>query len=328
MRYKGTKLSEISGVYKITCKNNNKFYIGSSIDINRRLKTHISLLKNNKHSNPYLQRAWNKHGVQNFKYEIIETIYDIKQLSIREKYWLDSTKCYKEEIGFNISVDPIAPMTGRFTDLTGQKFGRLTAIRPDEKDKWGSLLWECLCDCGKIKTINGHLLRRGNTKSCGCYRKSGEHTKTHGLSKSKIYKRWRETNQRCTNKNHSRYKDCGGRGIKVCYRWSSKNPKGFQNFLKDVGEIPKGLVLGRINNDRGYTPNNWKLATKKEQNYNRRNKINNKLYYYNNKGRHIFEMAKEYKIHPATLWYRINKLNWSIKDALTKPIEKHKRRIK
>lgn len=325
-------MSKLSGIYKIVCKNNNKFYIGSSIDINRRLKTHISLLKHNKHTNEYLQRAWNKYSEQNFRYEIIETVHDNSQLQIREKWWLDHTKCYNQEIGFNLSVDPVAPMTGRFLDLIGQKFGRLTTIKPNGKDKWGSLLWECLCDCGKQKTINGNLLRRGITKSCGCLNKelASKRSIKHGLTKTKIYMIWTQINQRCNNRNHPRYKDYGGRipPITVCYRWSNKNPHGFENFYKDVGDPPKNKSLCRMNNGKGYCANNWKWSTTKEQNNNRRNKINSKLYKYNNKKLYLFELSKKYKIHPATLWYRINKLKWPTKDAITKPIQKHKRKIK
>jgi len=117
-----TKKNKTSCIYKITCLKNNKFYIGSSTDINTRLDTHKRLLRKNKHSNPHLQNAWNKYGEQNFKYEIIETIHDINQLLIREKWWIDNTECYKGEIGFNVSRDPVANMRGRKHSLkTRQK---------------------------------------------------------------------------------------------------------------------------------------------------------------------------------------------------------------
>jgi len=79
--------------------------------------------------------------------------------------------------------------------------------------------------------------------------------------------------QRCTNPNNSSYKDYGGRDkspIKVCNRWSNKNPKGFENFYKDVGDPPVRLILDRINNNKGYSPNNWRWATRKEQNINKK----------------------------------------------------------
>jgi hypothetical protein len=55
-------------------------------------------------------------------------------------------------------------------NLTGKKFGRWLVLRPAKTDKNGHLLWRCQCECGTIKEINGQSLRRGATKSCGCYR--------------------------------------------------------------------------------------------------------------------------------------------------------------
>lgn len=107
------KKTNISHIYRITCLKNKKFYIGSSIDINRRLYEHKKELNENKHYNKYLQRCWNKYGKENFKFEIIETVHDISQLLIREKWWLDNTKCYTRKIGFNLAKDPLAPMMGR-----------------------------------------------------------------------------------------------------------------------------------------------------------------------------------------------------------------------
>lgn len=53
--------------------------------------------------------------------------------------------------------------------LTGQRFGRLTAVKEDSRrDKWGRIMWVCRCDCGNIVSVAGTDLRRGSTKSCGC----------------------------------------------------------------------------------------------------------------------------------------------------------------
>jgi group I intron endonuclease len=119
------KNNKISGIYKITCKKTGKFYIGSSVNINKRLNEHKRILRQNKHSNKYLQNTWNRYREQNFRFEIIEIIHDISQLLIREQWWLDNTKCYDEKIGFNNSINAMAPNTGKFIDLTGKKFGKL-----------------------------------------------------------------------------------------------------------------------------------------------------------------------------------------------------------
>lgn len=60
---------------------------------------------------------------------------------------------------------------GRFKDLTGMKFNRLTVIKENGRDKWGGVLWLCKCDCGNEITVLGKSLTRGTTKSCGCYKK-------------------------------------------------------------------------------------------------------------------------------------------------------------
>ena len=56
-------------------------------------------------------------------------------------------------------------------DLTGQRFGKLTAIRPTDQRKDGYVLWECKCDCGNITEVKSALLTSGKRKSCGCAKK-------------------------------------------------------------------------------------------------------------------------------------------------------------
>jgi len=95
---------EDSGIYKIVNKFNNKIYIGSSINLNRRLKDHIyHLIKNNHHS-LLLQRSWNKYGFEYFDIEILE-FCDKNRLQEREQYYLDLYKSYNPNFGYNISKD-------------------------------------------------------------------------------------------------------------------------------------------------------------------------------------------------------------------------------
>src|ERR1035437_2049507 len=92
----------ISGIYKITSLDNNKFYIGSSKEIKIRWNRHLNDLKNKKHGNIHLQRAFNKYGIDSFKFEIIEYCEE-HNLLIREQYYLDTLKPYED--GFNIGVN-------------------------------------------------------------------------------------------------------------------------------------------------------------------------------------------------------------------------------
>jgi group I intron endonuclease len=90
------------GIYKITCLPTGKFYIGSSVTIHKRWHSHVARLNRKVHENPYLQNVWDKYKEENFSFEIIE-IVPRETLIEREQYWLDSTKCYERDIGYNIS---------------------------------------------------------------------------------------------------------------------------------------------------------------------------------------------------------------------------------
>lgn len=307
---------ELSCIYKIVCKNNNKFYIGSTVNVKIRLSKHKRLLKQNKHTNKHLQNCWNKYGEKNFRFEIIETIHDISQLLTREKWWLNNTKCYKREIGFNISPDPNNTIEGGFINLIGQKFNMLTPIKYMGKNKWGQSMWLCKCDCGKEKIVQGNRLKNGGTRSCGClYKKCNI---KHGRSRSKAYSIWQNMIQRCQNPNFKIYKYYGGEGITVCNQWDINKGGSFENFYADVGEIPKGLTLDRIDNNGNYSPDNWQLVTRKEQGKNRRN---NKLYNYNGEIKCGSGFAEKYRINRSTLESRL-KRGLSIEKALTIPVRK------
>jgi hypothetical protein len=220
----------------------------------------------------------------------------------------------------------------RFINLTGQKFGRLTVKERVENDKDGKAQWLCLCECGKQKIARRSNLRNGNTNSCGCLakeiliKKSTKHGYRKGGLKSPTYTAWINMNQRCSNPNYQHYKNYGGRNkpIIVCSRWSNKNPRGFENFLKDMGERPDGYQIDRINNDLGYFKRNCRWTTPK---INSRNKRNNRTLEYDNKQQCVAEIAEEHNIRDDTLTYRLDN-GYSPEEALTIPVRKYDRKNK
>lgn len=106
-------MNKVCGVYSISNDVDGKFYIGSSVDVKDRLKHHKSTLKHGRHENVYLQNAYDKYGVEHFKFEVIETVDEPRKLLELEQKWIDRTCCYEKSFGYNIAGDASAPMTGR-----------------------------------------------------------------------------------------------------------------------------------------------------------------------------------------------------------------------
>jgi hypothetical protein len=154
-----------------------------------------------------------------------------------------------------------------FVDLVGQRFGRLVVTDYSHCDHRGAL-WLCVCDCSKPHLARSWNLRSGKTRSCGCLRVESRATarKTHGCSRTAMHNAWYNMLRRCTEQDGATADAYSKRGITVCERWQK-----FENFLSDMPPRPTPKhSIDRINNDKGYSPDNCRWATKREQSLNTR----------------------------------------------------------
>lgn len=164
------------------------------------------------------------------------------------------------------------------TDLTGQKFHRLTAI---QKVKGTRSRWICKCECGKIVELVASDLINGLHKSCGCLeRENQEHlaekARKHGMTNSILYSKWCGMKERCFNSNYRYFHRYGGRGITICDEWLGEH--GFENFAKwayengyDENKNGYEQSIDRKDTDGDYCPENCKWSTQLEQVKNRSN---------------------------------------------------------
>jgi hypothetical protein len=203
----------------------------------------------------------------------------------------------------------------KLIDLTGQEFGRLTVIK-QAVSKNGRIAWNCKCDCGKEKDIIAKDLRSGKTQSCGCFmRESVSHrTKTHGQSKSRLYFIWTTMKQRCENPNSHKAKDYFERGITICPEWHSFDV--FQEWALANGYSDK-LTIDRMDNNKGYGPENCHWTNNKDQANNRRSNVN---LTFNGITQTIAQWAESLCMEYNTLHARLSYYGWSVEKALTTPV--------
>ena len=167
-------------------------------------------------------------------------------------------------------------MKPRFIEDLGMRY-------PTEKSsrKYRYGLYECQYCNKEFETISTSV-KSGGIKSCGCL--VGKNT-THGLKSNRFYDTWYGMLQRCTNPNHKAYKDYGARGITVCEEWL--DIRNFTEWCNSTYPKLEGYTLDRINNDKGYSPENCTWSDKTAQVLNRRIMKNNKSgyvgVYWNNK---------------------------------------------
>jgi len=201
----------------------------------------------------------------------------------------------------------------RFRDLTGQKFGRFTAIETAGKTKNGQYKWSCECDCGETVVVQGGNLTSGASRSCGCLQRelTSKRSKTHGLRHHPLYMVHHMIKARCYNKRNKDYKHYGARGIEMCPEWK----EDFQTFYDwaMANGYEEGLTVDRVNNDGPYEPSNCQLIGQAAQ---KRNTRRSRMLTYKGKTQCMAAWAREAGVHPENLLYRLSN-GWSVEEALT-----------
>lgn len=196
-------------------------------------------------------------------------------------------------------------------DLSGMVFGRLTALA-----HVGKSFWECECSCGRSKKVYAGNLRSGHTKSCGCLLAASVR-KTHRMSKTVLYSRWRDILNRCYRNATQAYKHYGGRGITVCDEWRTRF-EPFRDWALANG-YTDALEIDRIDVNGNYEPSNCRFVTHLE---NARNTRTNVLITHGGDTKTMSAWAVELKIPYKLLQQRITRDKLSFAEAITKPIRR------
>lgn len=216
----------------------------------------------------------------------------------------------------------------RNIEMIGKRFGRLVVVEKTEQRKRRSVVWKCLCDCGNFFFAETRKLNEGKIKSCGCIIKERQHFAIG----TPIYWCWNEMNNRCHSKRKDLFRIYGSRGISVCDEWNRKNPKGFSNFYDwaivngwSEEKLPNGrrkYTLDRIDNDKGYSPDNCRFVTDEIQTENKRNRQG---MIYNGEYMLLTKIADINNI-PRSVFSRRIRDGWTLEEAINMPIKKYVRK--
>lgn len=211
-------------------------------------------------------------------------------------------------------------------DITGQIFGRLTALyRAPSKGR--RTCWNFSCSCGISKIIEIDPVLDGRTQSCGCLKNEliALRSITHGHSinrkQSSELRAYRGAKDRCYNKNSNKYHVYGARGIIMCEKWFNS----FEAFFQDMGKRPKGCSLDRINVNGNYEPSNCRWATAHQQAMNKQNTL---YVTYNNEKITLKECAQitglDYKALHSQMKYQARTIDDAIQHLLKRKMNANK----
>lgn len=199
----------------------------------------------------------------------------------------------------------------------GRRFGRLVveSVSRERRGKRDMIIAHCRCNCGREKDVFWQALADGRVKSCGCLNRElasmrGRESTKHGGSHTRLYGIFQAMHERCYRPQHMYYANYGGRGICVCDEWR-RNFASFREWAMSHG-YDDTLSIDRIDNDRGYSPDNCRWADALTQNNNR---STNRRLTATGQTHTISEWARISGIKESTIRERL-KRGWSIERAL------------
>ena len=199
-------------------------------------------------------------------------------------------------------------------DITGQRFGRLVAVRCVGRTNNGNAKWLCQCDCGNTVIARAAGLKHRCYVSCGCSKT--KRLFRHGLADTRLDIIYRSMKQRCYDNNAENYYLYGGRGIRICDSWLKDKELFFQWAFQSG--YSDSLSIDRIDVNGDYEPSNCRWVTAQTQSNNRRN---NHYITRNGVTKTATEWAREFGINPATFFSRLHN-GWSVERALNTSVSK------
>lgn len=205
--------------------------------------------------------------------------------------------------------------------VLGERFGRLVVLEevpPIRTKKQFNRAVKCKCDCGNVIDVMFDRLRL--KRSCGCLhidkaREQGMKKATHRQTGNSLYRRWQDMKRRCrevpTKRIIKGYKHYGEKGIRVCPEWANSY-EAFHKWAIENG-YKHGLLIDRIDNNKGYSPDNCRWVTIKESN---RNTSKNIMV----GGLCLQDYCELNNLPYKTIYARYKNYGYTLEEAINKPL--------
>lgn len=200
------------------------------------------------------------------------------------------------------------------TNLIGKRFGNLVVISENTDIHDWRARWNCVCDCGNEIVVRADSLMSGEKLSCGCNapkKWSKQAREKHGMTGTELYKRWAAIKQRCLDSEKPDYGRYGGAGVTICDEWKDSFVS-FMNWALANG-YEEELSIDRIDNEKGYCPENCRWIRLEKQSANRKSNI---YITYNGETKTLTDWCKYFNVNYDRTKARIQKYGFSFEESI------------